>query len=491
MTRKQWRAAPRVPSEFDSLRFLPPHVLLAALHRHLVLEVSRQAGGHYEGLSQAARDSKHLLGNSLVNKLKVIDEAAHLIRHLSPESSAVCYHEVCKAFRVHGEANQTSLTSTTTWSADGSMLGSDSSIELTASFHVPGGGDSTCGEDTKSVAGLNCWFADTVLDEQGTELAEQDIMSVIVTKDINDKDLSDLNRLNAKALLQEAERTARGAFISYMVSSKFKTNNHEVQGRHPDALQLRPIVGEIDQVKHEVQGRPPDALQLRPTVGEIDQVQHEVQGRPPDALQLRPFVGEIEQVQGNQAVDANFDDLAKANLVHTTNSETSECSAHRDVHFGKPPKFKDTKAAAEDTLKSKDMEAADGDTLSFKDTEASAKDTLKFKDREVAAGDTLKFKDIISVCNAAVADAQARLQEATPDFLAGLSHQQHADAIQELYDRIASLDAVRDNCTHIEASAITFTLDQLCELCDQHDLFMYKPTVKDNLRHKKHKKKKR
>ena len=101
MTRKQWKASPQVYHDFEMLCFQPPHLLLAALHRRLALELNSFAGGHYEGITQAGRDLRSELGNVLAAKLKVIDEAAHLVRHLSPESSTILCSEVHAALCQH------------------------------------------------------------------------------------------------------------------------------------------------------------------------------------------------------------------------------------------------------------------------------------------------------------------------------------------------------------------------------------------------------
>lgn len=82
---------------------LPPHILLASLHRRLTLTMSQQAGAHYEGLAQAARDAKSVIGGSLAGKLRMVDEAAHLLRHLSPESCAICCSDLCAMLACYTE----------------------------------------------------------------------------------------------------------------------------------------------------------------------------------------------------------------------------------------------------------------------------------------------------------------------------------------------------------------------------------------------------
>jgi hypothetical protein len=101
MTRKWGKVAQHVLPEFDALRSQPPHALLAALHRGLIMELSGYAGTHYEGLTQAGRDDKLLIGGQMASKMRVIDEAAHLLRHISPESCSIYVGELRAALQSH------------------------------------------------------------------------------------------------------------------------------------------------------------------------------------------------------------------------------------------------------------------------------------------------------------------------------------------------------------------------------------------------------
>ena len=104
MTRKWGKRSPECLPEFDDLREQQPHALLAALHRRCVLQLGKVSSCHYDGLSQAARNAKLQLGAGMVTKLVLVDEAHHLLRHLSPESCTIVFSEVCAALGGDHEA---------------------------------------------------------------------------------------------------------------------------------------------------------------------------------------------------------------------------------------------------------------------------------------------------------------------------------------------------------------------------------------------------
>jgi hypothetical protein len=107
MARKWGKVSPKVLPDFEGLRHQPPQVLLAALHRRLVLELAGRVGVHYEGLAQAARDARSVIGAPLVAKMKMIDEAFHLMRHISPESCTICFAELVAALEGPVESDST------------------------------------------------------------------------------------------------------------------------------------------------------------------------------------------------------------------------------------------------------------------------------------------------------------------------------------------------------------------------------------------------
>jgi hypothetical protein len=149
MTRKRWKPAPVVLDEFSALRHLPSHMLLAALHRRLVLNASAYAGGHYEGLAQGARDLRPLLGNQLATKLRLIDEAAHLVRHLSPESCSMVCADV-----------------------DAALYGPNTACEHDVR-HDEHASDSTCSSIEQEPDRLECWWADAAHATPSAEVTTQ------------------------------------------------------------------------------------------------------------------------------------------------------------------------------------------------------------------------------------------------------------------------------------------------------------------------------
>lgn len=68
--------------------------LLFKLHRELLHLLCARAGKHYEGLSQAARGARERLGNHLVKKIRTVDEAVSIMRHITAERCAQLLREV-------------------------------------------------------------------------------------------------------------------------------------------------------------------------------------------------------------------------------------------------------------------------------------------------------------------------------------------------------------------------------------------------------------
>ena len=90
------RAAPEVSPELELLRY-QPHLLLASLQRTLLLRVGKATGTHFEGLAAAGKAVRPTVGNTMASKLRLIDEAHNLVRHISPESCAVYIADVSLA----------------------------------------------------------------------------------------------------------------------------------------------------------------------------------------------------------------------------------------------------------------------------------------------------------------------------------------------------------------------------------------------------------
>ena len=90
------KVAPQIPPQLEMLRY-QPHLLLDYLRRSLLLDVSKQKGVQYEGLAAAGRAAKPIIGSKLASKLRLVDEAYNLVRHLSPESVAICLADLHKA----------------------------------------------------------------------------------------------------------------------------------------------------------------------------------------------------------------------------------------------------------------------------------------------------------------------------------------------------------------------------------------------------------
>ena len=76
----------QVDPGFDRLRYAPPHLLLGELKRACMVALTMGSGCHFEGLAQAAKFHRGCISNRQAAKLRLIDDAFHLVDHLTPES---------------------------------------------------------------------------------------------------------------------------------------------------------------------------------------------------------------------------------------------------------------------------------------------------------------------------------------------------------------------------------------------------------------------
>jgi hypothetical protein len=94
---KRWThgcAQLEVHPTFDALRELPPHYLLRELQRTLLQGLARTGKRHFQGLAQAAKAHKSCLDNRVCAKLRLVDDADHLLHHLTPESATEFLNDV-------------------------------------------------------------------------------------------------------------------------------------------------------------------------------------------------------------------------------------------------------------------------------------------------------------------------------------------------------------------------------------------------------------
>ena len=106
------KLAPAISPELEQHRH-QPHLLLATLQHSLLMEVGKATGAHYEGLAAAGRAARPAIGNTWATKLRLVDEAHNLIRHLSPESCAICIADLVGALAKDKALSQTPNASTT------------------------------------------------------------------------------------------------------------------------------------------------------------------------------------------------------------------------------------------------------------------------------------------------------------------------------------------------------------------------------------------
>lgn len=101
---------------FALLRHLPRHLLLAELRKHLLLQLCGSSRVHYEGLSVASKALNPGLSRQTINRLKaklrLIDDAHHLLEHLSPESATefCCGIDVALPSSAEGAKTNTGCT---------------------------------------------------------------------------------------------------------------------------------------------------------------------------------------------------------------------------------------------------------------------------------------------------------------------------------------------------------------------------------------------
>jgi len=147
MRKRMGRAALGVLPAFEAVRFQAPHMLLAALHRRLILELGGHAGSHYEGLAQVGRDARPIIGGQMVTKIRFIDEAAHLLRHISQESCNICFQEMAVALRgSHSSRRQEDSA------GDSSSSGDSVLIEAGGELHkAPAGAEGKVGAKAEMV----------------------------------------------------------------------------------------------------------------------------------------------------------------------------------------------------------------------------------------------------------------------------------------------------------------------------------------------------
>jgi len=79
---------------FDALRTGPPHTRTRELQRCLMQQLARTGKRHFQGLAQAAKAHGGQLSNRQCAKLRLIDDAAHLMDHITPESATAFFLEV-------------------------------------------------------------------------------------------------------------------------------------------------------------------------------------------------------------------------------------------------------------------------------------------------------------------------------------------------------------------------------------------------------------
>ena len=83
-----------VPPAFEAVRHQPRHILLGELQHALLVTISGQAAMQFQGLAQGAKHYKGIIDNRVAAKLRLVDDCAHLMHHLTPESSAAFLHQV-------------------------------------------------------------------------------------------------------------------------------------------------------------------------------------------------------------------------------------------------------------------------------------------------------------------------------------------------------------------------------------------------------------
>lgn len=122
-----------VRPEFDLLRHLPRHLLLADLRKQLLLHLCDNAKQHYEGLSAGLKALDPSLSRQTVSRLKaklrLVDDAHHLLEHLTPESATVFCDEIADAMPKSGSTCPDPAVVSGSSSGDGAEAGASSSAD--------------------------------------------------------------------------------------------------------------------------------------------------------------------------------------------------------------------------------------------------------------------------------------------------------------------------------------------------------------------------
>ena len=126
-----------IKSELEPVRY-HKHLLIGVLLDSLILAIGRKTGVHYEGLASAGKAIKPIVGNTVCTKLRLIDEAYNLTRHISPESALSYIDKVEKLLEPDGvgrsgkgafcKGKAASLTGSLTGSLNTSLASIDTSF---------------------------------------------------------------------------------------------------------------------------------------------------------------------------------------------------------------------------------------------------------------------------------------------------------------------------------------------------------------------------
>ena len=80
----------QVDPTFDRLRFGSPHLLLGELKRACLSTLTKGSNCHFEGLAQAAKYHRGTINNRMAVKLRLVEDAYHLLDHLKVEARILC-----------------------------------------------------------------------------------------------------------------------------------------------------------------------------------------------------------------------------------------------------------------------------------------------------------------------------------------------------------------------------------------------------------------
>jgi len=158
---RRWKASHgtvEVDASFEVLRSLPPHFLLRELQRRLMQDLSGSGKQHFQGLAQAAK-AHPSFDNRIKAKLRLVDDATHLIEHITPESATCLLNQVAalssgdraEESTVACEASELSTADAT--EALPASLGGDSSLSSISAC------ESAAYLEVEQDA-LECWWAE-------------------------------------------------------------------------------------------------------------------------------------------------------------------------------------------------------------------------------------------------------------------------------------------------------------------------------------------